>query len=203
MLWHYFARYNMSFSLQTLWLSCCKNQLLINNNINYGFFIPSRSLVHTAPLQSCFKATDYKQQRCNRRKSSENKGIKQKKRTVKRRETADMSERVCSRRVKHCREAEGGCVFSISTHHIEAVREEGIKTGFYLERILPQRRACKLRERTEFGLEKDEDTKEKITGEGTWRSKERSMRNENTDGWLNWKSQWLNHLLFFFKSVNV
>lgn len=42
-----------------------------------------------------------------------------------------MSECVCSKRVKHCRENEGGCVFSISTHHTGTSAEAFGETGFY------------------------------------------------------------------------
>lgn len=57
-----------------------------------------------------------------------------------------MSERVCSKRVKHCREARGGCMFSISTHHTE--EKKGMKT----ERISENRLLLREDPRSAAGL---------------------------------------------------
>lgn len=66
---------------------------------------------------------DNEEQRCNRKRGSENKGdeTKPKKKGESRRDAAraereendcrEMSECVCSKRVKHCREAGGGWMF--------------------------------------------------------------------------------------------
>lgn len=86
----------------------------------------------TAALQSYWdiKAPDYKQeneqQRCNRKRGGENKGIKQKKAGETRwgRKRLQRYEWVC---LQHCREKEGGCTFSISTHHTDM---EALKQAF-------------------------------------------------------------------------
>lgn len=64
-----------------------------------------------------------------------------------------MSERVCSKRVKHCREARGGCMFSISTHHTERSAEafRG-KKGMKTERISENRLLLREDPRSAAGL---------------------------------------------------